>query len=167
MSDTSLYAPVCSVATTKRRRFLWAAWTSGPPTREPFRRPDAWSGGARSIEEALRDAERTLGVALVPIEARWARAFLRVLEGAPPWPKERADEARVGKAPGPAPNRPYWEILGAAEGASLDELKRAYRRRAKETHPDQGGSAEAFREVLRAWETARARKKKRPAPRAP
>ena len=29
-----------------------------------------------------------------------------------------------------------YEILGIAEGAGMDEIKRAYRRKAKEYHPD-------------------------------
>lgn len=29
-----------------------------------------------------------------------------------------------------------WDVLGISSGASADEIKRAYRKRAKETHPD-------------------------------
>ncbi|RLP75247.1 molecular chaperone DnaJ [Mycetocola tolaasinivorans] len=51
----------------------------------------------------------------------------------------------------PAERTPY-EVLGVAGSASEDELRKAYRRRARETHPDTGGSAAAFDEVQRAWE---------------
>jgi molecular chaperone DnaJ len=43
-------------------------------------------------------------------------------------------------------------LLGLAPGATLTELKRAYRQRALETHPDQGGQAEDFQRVQRAYE---------------
>jgi len=45
-----------------------------------------------------------------------------------------------------------YEVLGVDAGASDEELKRAYRRRLRETHPDTGGSAEEFRAVQQAWE---------------
>lgn len=51
----------------------------------------------------------------------------------------------------PAERTPY-EVFGVAASASEEELRRAYRRRARETHPDTGGSAEAFLEVQVAWE---------------
>jgi curved DNA-binding protein CbpA len=35
---------------------------------------------------------------------------------------------------------------------SQEEVKAAYRERAVETHPDQGGDAERFIEVQEAWE---------------
>lgn len=45
-----------------------------------------------------------------------------------------------------------YEILGVAPDASDAEIKAAYRRRAKETHPDQNdGSADAFNDVGRAY----------------
>lgn len=43
-------------------------------------------------------------------------------------------------------------ILGVDADADAEEIRRAYRRRVKETHPDLGGSEEAFRRVRRAYE---------------
>lgn len=51
----------------------------------------------------------------------------------------------------PASATPY-EVLGIAPTASGDELRRAYRRRLRETHPDTGGSPARFHAVQAAWE---------------
>jgi len=48
-----------------------------------------------------------------------------------------------------------FEVLGVDPDADDAELKRAYRRRAKEAHPDQGGSVEEFQRVKAAYETIR------------
>lgn len=46
-----------------------------------------------------------------------------------------------------------YTVLGVTAAATPDEIRAAYRRRAKETHPDAGGSDEAFRAVQDAYET--------------
>jgi len=51
----------------------------------------------------------------------------------------------------PADATPY-EVLGVPATADDDELRRAYRRAARETHPDLGGDARRFRQVQIAWE---------------
>jgi curved DNA-binding protein CbpA len=49
------------------------------------------------------------------------------------------------------PATPY-EVLGVSAAASMDDLRRAYRRRLRETHPDTGGQAVEFHAVQVAWE---------------
>lgn len=46
----------------------------------------------------------------------------------------------------------YLDALKLTYPVTLSELKTAYRQRAKETHPDLGGTAEAFRQVNTAYE---------------
>lgn len=170
---SELFAAVCSIAPTKRRRFLWAAWWTLPPSQQPFRKPDASEGGARTREEALRQAEKAAGRPLVEIDSRWARAHARMLAGEPPWPSR---EPATAPHPGmprsasarEAPSGSIWQRLGVSTDASVLDIKRAYRKAALLAHPDRGGSAEAFRELQRAYETAlqrRERDARRPKPR--
>jgi hypothetical protein len=51
----------------------------------------------------------------------------------------------------PLTSSPY-EVLGVPATASDDELRRAYRRRLRQTHPDAGGRAAEFHAVQSAWE---------------
>lgn len=49
--------------------------------------------------------------------------------------------------------RDYYEVLGVAKGASDDEIKKAFRRKAVEYHPDKEGGDEAkFKEINEAYE---------------
>lgn len=60
--------------------------------------------------------------------------------------------------------RDYYEVLGVARGASADEIKKAYRTKAKELHPDRNKdckvSEAAFKEVNEAYDCLKDQQKK-------
>lgn len=151
-----IFAPVCSITITKRRRFFWAAWWSAPPRRVPFQRPDASDGGAATHEEALAAAVARAGRPLSPTDPMWARAWIQILRGqTPTFPKAHPPKTATD-APRAAA-RSVWAILGVEQGVTLEELRAAYRKRALETHPDHGGDVEAFRALIEAYAEARRR----------
>ncbi|OQA52704.1 MAG: Chaperone protein DnaJ [candidate division WS2 bacterium ADurb.Bin280] len=47
----------------------------------------------------------------------------------------------------------YYEILGVAKDASSDEIKKAYRKKALEHHPDRGGNQDEFKKINEAYQT--------------
>ena len=44
-----------------------------------------------------------------------------------------------------------YEVLGVEKDAAPEEIKKAFRRKAKKVHPDKGGSTEQFQETERAY----------------
>lgn len=59
-------------------------------------------------------------------------------------------------APGEGTGLGWWEVLGVAREAPAEEVKRAYRRRLHETHPDKSaGGRAAFEAVQEAYRQAK------------
>lgn len=48
-----------------------------------------------------------------------------------------------------------WDILGVEKGSSEEDIRKAFRTRARKLHPDKGGSASEFRELYEAYNTLR------------
>ncbi len=162
-SGDNLERAVVSIARTQRGRFFWAAWWSATPTFAPFQKPDATGGGASDWFAARADAERATGRALAEIDSEWAHAFLRTLRGQPAFNDGQRRRAN-GERPAPRAKAPQptsiWDTLGVTSSATEIEIRRAYRLRALETHPDRGGTDEAFRAVRAAYEEATQRRRK-------
>ncbi|MFD5821268.1 DnaJ domain-containing protein [Nesterenkonia xinjiangensis] len=57
-------------------------------------------------------------------------------------------------APG-ASGADLYAVLGVSPEADLKTIRSAYRRQARDSHPDRGGSAEEFHRVQAAWEVLR------------
>lgn len=91
--------------------------------------PDGWHAPARNLFaikdclDAVRRADQR-GMADVMVQA--------------------AEALRLGD-----PNDPYY-ILGAEQGADVETLRAAYRRKVRQVHPDHGGDAQQFKRVQEA-----------------
>lgn len=141
---------VFALARTKRKRWLWCAWWTGEPTAKPFRKPDAWGGGAFTREEAQALAEKAAQRPLTAVDDHWAGAWKRSLAGQEPFPRH------TGRIPAASTERskpvdPYL-VLGVTSAATLEEVRLAFRKQALQHHPDQGGAAERFLETKRAYD---------------
>lgn len=55
-------------------------------------------------------------------------------------------------------SRNPWDVLGLAHGATPDEIKSAYKRKAMSAHPDKGGSPENFKLLTDAYNQLKNRK---------
>ena len=51
-----------------------------------------------------------------------------------------------------SPSTKLYDVLGLDRSCSPEDVKRAYRRKAREMHPDKGGDAEKFKELSAAYE---------------
>ena len=54
---------------------------------------------------------------------------------------------------GPQPKRDPYKVLGLEKTATQEQIAKAYRAKARKTHPDMGGSQEDFLEVQKAYDT--------------
>lgn len=105
----------------------------------------------------VRQAFRVIGDYIETLERQ-----LEIERGA----RQRAElklKAARGPRPRPRPSAPHptasdnprhiaLEKLGLSGQPTEDEIRRAYRAKAKELHPDGGGSADAFQELTHAME---------------
>uniref|UniRef100_A0A061S5K7 DnaJ homolog subfamily A member 2 n=1 Tax=Tetraselmis sp. GSL018 TaxID=582737 RepID=A0A061S5K7_9CHLO len=57
-----------------------------------------------------------------------------------------------GGPSGPVNNKEYYELLGVSQSASIEDLKKAYRKAAIKNHPDKGGDVEKFKKISQAYE---------------
>ena len=58
-------------------------------------------------------------------------------------------------------NKPdYYKTLGVSKNATADEIKKAYRKLARENHPDAGGDEEKFKDINEAYEVLSDEKKR-------
>ena len=53
----------------------------------------------------------------------------------------------------------FYQILDVPETASQDEIKKAYRKKAVESHPDKGGDEEIFKKLRKQEELFKDNKK--------
>lgn len=91
---------------------------------------DRWA----TVEENLRAIWKSIE-ALRSLERWGAKSFV--------------DAAFTGFAALPSPGavRPWWQVLGVAENATVEEISAAYRSKAKAAHSDTGGSDAAMSEL--------------------
>ena len=57
-------------------------------------------------------------------------------------------------------NENFYDVLGVSETATQDEIKKTYRKLAKENHPDTGGNEELFKKISTAYDVLGDEKKR-------
>jgi len=66
---------------------------------------------------------------------------------------EAFGEDELAEPEGEEPGWNPWAVLGVGPEASLDDVKRAFRRKALKCHPDQGGASEQFQQLKKAYDS--------------
>ncbi len=83
---------------------------------------------------------------------------IEALRGQERWGVGSLDQAFAGYAALPDPDRrQWWEVLNVPPTATDEEIKRAYRNKAMQCHPDHGGDAVMFDQVQKAYDLAMGR----------
>ena len=80
---------------------------------------------------------------------QWLRYFQHHWGG---WNEETSNSSNSTSVPPPSPYQYHLQLLQLKFPFTKEELKSAYRRKSLETHPDAGGTAEAFRQVNHAYQ---------------
>lgn len=80
---------------------------------------------------------------------------IEALRGQERWGVGSLDQAFAGYAALPDPDtRSWWDVLGVAQTATNDEIKKAYLNLAKIHHPDAGGDPLMFDQITKAYQLA-------------
>lgn len=110
------------------------------------------SGQAEPADPGAAVYFRLDGKPIVLACDKWDRAadniaaiakHIEALRGMDRWGVGSTKQAFAGYEALPAPEQ-WWQVLGVPQTASKEEIRAAYRRLAREAHPDQGGSDAAM-----------------------
>ena len=75
---------------------------------------------------------------------RFLDEFRRALDGSEPPPGRKPTEFEAG-------DEVCYQLLGITPSASKNEIREAYRRKAKQYHPDKGGDPDMMRALTEAY----------------
>jgi hypothetical protein len=108
-----------------------------------------WNHATGRLEARTRRRARQAGRG----ERRGPGGFGATARGATTGPGGAGRRTATAAADAGPSRREAYETLGLDPGADADEVRRAYRAKVKEVHPDtEGGDEEAFKRVNRAYE---------------
>lgn len=81
---------------------------------------------------------------------------IAAMRGMERWGVGSLEQAFMGyQALPPQQEKKWWDVLGVSPRASDEEIKEAYRKQAKQHHPDNGGSADRMAAINAAYEQAK------------